>query len=801
MLKNYFTTAIRNLARNKVFSFINIGGLAIGLAACWLIMLYVQDELNYDRYHANANRIYRIAQHAEWSGGSFNLPLTSSPFAQAFKSTYPEVQDAVRLDMEGGGTISYGDKHIKTGDVLFADSSFFRVFSYKFLYGGESALDKPQSIVITKSLAEKIFGDASTAVDKTIAFGTNDGNLVTGVIEDVPANSHFRFSAVRRMYATDNGQWGQSYLYTYLLLNKGADINKLNAKLPSFFDKYLRADMERAAGKVNYHLELQPLTSIHLRSNLDFEMGANGSLRYVIIFSLVAMLILIIASINYMNLSTARSVLRVKEIGVRKVNGSSRWQLITMFLSESIVITFIASMIALLLVKISMPWFLLFTGKNEGIWQPGVWQTIALCSGFAVITGCLSGIYPAFFLSGFKLIPSLKGLIGNHSGNLRFRQSLVVFQFVITIAMTAGSLIIYQQLQFVNRKDLGFNKKQVLTYHLNNEDSRNKVQLIKTELLKNPLIESAAAAGNPIGVNSLGAQDYRPEEQNGKISDKDRMANVLVADEDFINTLQAKIAGGRNFSVNMSTDKDKIVLVNETLATKEGWKEAVGKKIQMGRDTAGNPKIYEVGGVVKDFNIYSLQHKIEPLIVKLPLSNGDKDNIYVRISGKNMTAGLQHVEFVFRKFDAVNPFEYNFLDENFSRQYKSEKMQGKLLMTFTILAIVVACLGLFGLITFTAEQRRKEIGIRKVLGSNVSSIVVLLAKDLVKLVLIAILIATPIAWLTMDKWLQDFAYRINIGWWIFGVAGFVALLIAFITVSYQAIKAAVANPVKSLRTE
>jgi len=275
----------------------------------------------------------------------------------------------------------------------------------------------------------------------------------------------------------------------------------------------------------------------------------------------------------------------------------------------------------------------------------------------------------------------------------------------------------------------------------------------------------------------------------------------LVADEDFINTLQAKIAGGRNFSVNMSTDKDKIVLINETLATKEGWKEAVGKKIQMGRDTAGNPKIYEVGGVVKDFNIYSLQHKIEPLIVKLPLSNGDKDNIYVRISGKNMTAGLQHVEFVFRKFDAVNPFEYNFLDENFSRQYKSEKMQGKLLMTFTILAIVVACLGLFGLITFTAEQRRKEIGIRKVLGGSVSSIVVLLAKDLVKLVLIAILIATPIAWLTMDKWLQDFAYRINIGWWIFGVAGFVALLIAFITVSYQAIKAAVANPVKSLRTE
>ncbi|MFT3705378.1 MAG: ABC transporter permease [Agriterribacter sp.] len=800
MFKNYIKIAWRNLLRNKTFSIINIGGLAIGLAACWLIMLYVNNELHYDRYHANAERIYRIAQHAEWGGGGFNLALTSPPYAEAFKNTFPEVKEAVRLDMEGGGTITYGDKHIQEGNIIFADSSFFQVFSYHFLYGDQDALDKLQSIVITKTMAQKIFGDASTAINKTILFG-NESNIVTGVIDDVPASSHFTFSAIRRMPPNNNANWGDSYLYTYLLLNKDADIEKLNAKLPSFYNKYLKATMEKLAGKINYQLELQPLTSIHLHSNLEYEIGPNGSMRYVLVFSLVAALILIIASINYMNLSTARSSLRVKEIGVRKVNGSGRWQLAAMFLVESILITFIASLIAILLVKLVMPFFLQFIGKDAGIWQPGTWQTIALCAAFALVTGFLSGIYPAFFLSGFKLIPSLKGLTGTHEGNLRFRQSLVVFQFVVTIAMIAGSFIIYRQLQYVSTKELGFNKDQVLTFHLSNQDARKKVELIKATLLKNPAIEGAASAGNPIGNNNLGGNDYRAEEKDGKMGDKDKMAHILLADEDFIGTMQVKMAAGRNFSKEMSTDKDKVVLINETFAQREGWKDPIGKKIQRGVDTAGNPRIYEVAGVMKDFNIYSLQHKIEPLIVMLPSSDGDKDNIYVRVSSKQTTAGIQYIESVFRQFDNINPFEYSFLDENFSRQYASEKMQGKLLMMFTILAIIVACLGLFGLVTFTAEQRRKEIGIRKVLGSSVSGIVVLLAKDLVKLVLIAMVIATPIAWIAMNKWLQDFAYRINIGWWIFAIAGILGLLIAFVTVSVKAVNAAIANPVKSLRTE
>ncbi|MGC4035901.1 MAG: ABC transporter permease [Chitinophagaceae bacterium] len=800
MFKNYFIVAWRNLTRNKTFSIINIGGLAIGLAACWMIMLYVANELSYDRYHRNADRIYRIAQHAEWSGGGFNLPLTSPPFAQAFKNSFPEVKETVRLDMEGGGTITYGEKNIKAGDMIFADSSFFRVFSYKFLSGSENSLDKPRSIVITKTLATKLFGDPAIAIDKTVLFG-NENNLVTGVIEDVPVNSHFTFSAIRRMPVIDETPWVQSYLYTYLLLNKGADIGKLNAKLPAFYEKYLKQSMQSVAGKLSYQIELQPLTSIHLHSSMDYEMGPNGSFRYVVVFSFVAALILIIASINYMNLSTARSSLRVKEIGVRKVNGSSRLQLVTMFLSESVLITFIASTIALLIVKLSLPAFLHFIGKDAGIWQPGTGQTILLCTAFVIVSGCLSGIYPAFFLSGFKLIPSLKGQTGTHAGNLYFRQSLVIFQFVATITMIAASFIIYQQLRYVSKKDLGFNKDQVLSYHLNNEESRNKIQLIKTELLNNPLIESAAAAGNPIGNNNIGGNDYRAEEANGSMGVKDRMAQLLFADEDFMATLQAKIEAGRNFSKAMTTDRDNVLLINETLAQREGWKNAVGKKIQMGKDSLGNPKIYEVAGVMKDFNIYSLQHKIEPLIVRLPVKGGDKDNIYVRINSKNVTAALKHIESVFHKFDAVNPFEYSFLDENFSRQYEAEKMQGTLLISFTTLAIIVACLGLFGLITFTAEQRRKEIGIRKVLGSSISGIVLLLTKDLVKLILIAFVVATPLAWFAMNKWLEDFAYRINIVWWIFGIAGVIALLIAFVTVSIKAVKAATANPVKSLRTE
>ncbi|MEP6749928.1 MAG: FtsX-like permease family protein, partial [Bacteroidota bacterium] len=546
-------------------------------------------------------------------------------------------------------------------------------------------------------------------------------------------------------------------------------------------------------------MEMQPLTSIHLHSNLSFEMGANGNISYVTIFSLVAALILIIASINYTNLSTARSSLRVKEIGVRKVNGSGRGQLVLMFLAESVLITFIASAIAILLVNLLLPSFQHFIGKELTIWHFGIWKTIFFLAGFSLLAGCISGIYPALFLSGFKLIPSLKGQTGNHKGNFVFRQSLVVFQFVITIAMIAGSCIIWQQLHYVSKKDLGFNKDQVIVFHIS-RDMRKQIPAIKQDLLQNHLIESVATASNPIGNNNIGGRSYAIE-TDGTTIKRENKAQTFQIDEDFIPALQIKLAAGRNFSETMLTDKDHAVIVNETLAKDAGWKDPIGKRIQLGIDEQKNPLMFEVAGVVKDFNIYSLQHKVEPLILQLPPAANDKDNMYVRLSKSNIKSALAFSESIYKKYDPSDPFDYNFLDQNFAKQYAAEQLQGSLLMIFTALAISIACLGLFGLVTFTAEQRRKEIGIRKVLGSSVSGIVMLLAKDLLRLVMVAIVIATPVAWLAMTKWLQDFEYKISINWWVFAIAGILALLIAFITVSFKAIKAAIANPVISLRSE
>ena len=796
MIKNYFIVAFRNLKRNKLFSVINIGGLAVGLAAFWMITLYVANEMSYDRFHTNAGRIYRVVQHASWNGGSFHLAVTPAPMAAALKNDYPEIEATVRLDAEGGGTILYGNQRIEAGDIFFADSAAFSVFTYHFLLGdAKTALSKPQSIVLTKTLAQKLFGDAAAGFNKTIDFGNNNPALVTGIIDDVPQNAHFRFSALRSMPQDLGKNWSNSYLYTYLLLKENAGVTALNAKLAPFFKKYLAPTV----GEANYHMELQPLSSIHLHSNLDYEIGSNGNISYVTIFSLVAALILIIASINYMNLSTARSSLRVKEIGVRKVSGSGRGQLVLMFLAESVLITFIASALAIGILQICLPWFRQFSGKEITLTSFAPWQMAVFITAFSLLAGCLSGIYPALFLSGFKLIPSLKGQTGTHTGNRFFRQSLVVFQFVITIAMIAGSFIIWQQLQFVLKKDLGFNKDQVISFRLS-RPMRNQIPAIKQQLLQNPLIESVATASNPIGNNNIGGRDYKAV-TNGSTSDKSSIAKQLLVDEDFIPAMQIQMASGRNFNPAMLTDKSQSVIVNETLAKQAGWKDVEDKKIQLGNDSLGKPVLFTVAGIVKDFNIYSLQHKIEPLVMQLPAEANDKDNMYVRLSKSDIKKALAITETVFKKYDTGNPFVFSFLDQNFAKQYEAEKMQGRLLLVFTVLAICIACLGLFGLVTFTAEQKRKEIGVRKVLGSSVSGIVLLLAKDLLKLVLIAIVIATPIAWLAMSKWLQDFAYRTSIAWWIFALSGFIALSIAFITVSVQAIKAAMANPVKSLRTE
>ncbi len=797
MLTNYFKIAWRNLLKHKMFSFINIAGLAVGLAAFWMIALYVADELSYDRYNANADNIYRVVQHGTWDGGSFNLAVTSAPFAAALKNDYPEIEQTVRLNTEGGGMMNFGEKHLQTNDIFFTDNSVFKVFSYHFLYGdAATALSKPESIVLTKTLATKLFGNAETALNKTVTFENNFGNQVTGIIDDVPANSHFTFSALRSLPDNYTEAWQNSNLYTYVLLKKGADYKKLEARFPAFYNKYLKKEM----GELHYKMELQPLTSIHLHSNLEYEMAPNGNISYIYIFSIVAALILVIASINYINLSTARSSLRIKEVGVRKVTGSGRRQLVFMFLSESVLITFIAALVAVALINLAFPAFKELTGKELTLWRFGVKQTLLALALFSVLAGVLSGIYPALFLSGFRTIPALKGLAGNLSGNIIFRKSLVTLQFVITIAMIAGSIIIYEQLRYVSKKDLGFNKDQVLTFHVASHSVRSQIDAIKQKLLQNPLIEGVAAAGNPIGNNNIGGHDFKME-SDGKSEPKSRLTKQLVIDEDFIPALEVKLEKGRNFSKSMQTDKDASVIVNETLVREAGITNPIGKRIDFGKDEKGNPRLLTIIGVVKDFHIFSLQHKIEPLVMQMPPADNDKDNLYVRISKNNIAAGLQFLEKTYREFDAEHSFDFHFLNDTFQQQYKTEQKQGAILLIFTVLAISIACMGLFGLVTFMAEQRRKEIGIRKVLGASIAGIVTLISKDFLQLVFISLVIACPIAWWAMSKWLQDFAYRINISLSVFALAGLMAVFIALITVSFQSIKAAIANPVKSLRTE
>jgi putative ABC transport system permease protein len=450
-------------------------------------------------------------------------------------------------------------------------------------------------------------------------------------------------------------------------------------------------------------------------------------------------------------------------------------------------------------VQASLPYFNQLSGKSLAIWHFGVIKSICLFGGFAIIAGLISGIYPALFLSGFSTIPAMKGQLGNQSSTILFRKSLVVFQFVITIVMIVGSSIIYQQLHYVLNKDLGFNKSQMLTFHIHSKTARTKIPAIREQLLQNPLIESVAAAGNPIGNNDIGETGFNfgPD---GKTAPDSKIVERLIVDEDFIPAMQIKLMQGRNFMKGKADSSQNAIIVNSTLVNELGWKNPVGMRVRTGMDK-GQILWSTIVGVVKDFNTYSLQHKIAPMELVLPQSADDEDNLYVRLSGKNIQGALDYLKSAYTQFDPENKVDYHFLDQNFANQYQTEQKQGNLLLIFTVLAITIACLGLFGLVTFTAEQRVKEIGIRKVLGASISNIVTLLTKELILLVLVATVIAAPVAWFAMNKWLQSFAYRVNMHWWVFIAAGFVAVLIAFVTVSIRSIKAAMANPAKSLKTE
>ncbi len=794
MFKNYLKTALRNITRQKVFSFVNISGLALSLTAAWIISLYIGDELSYDRYHKKADRIYRLVTHGTSGEEKLDITGTSALAAAAFKKDFPEVEDAVRIDAEGGGIITYNDKTIKENSIFFTDPSFFNVFTYHFLAGGANALQQPNGIVLTKSLASKLFNDPVNALNQTI-YIDKFPSRVTGVIEDVPVNSHFTFAALRPIPDNYGGDWSNLSIYTYILLKKNADINHLRAKMPSFVARYLTPHSEN----FHFNLELQPLTSIHLHSHLGYELGENHNIKYIYVLAIVGLLILIIAFINYINITTARASVRLREVAVRKVIGSSKKKLLSLFLTESTVTIFSAALISILLVTFVTPLINNVTGKQLSVWQFGVLPSILYLIGFSLFAGLIGGFYPAFFLSHFKTIPALKNQIGNAKGQVIFRKSLVLFQFAVTVVLITASLVIYMQLNYVLNSDLGFNKNKMITFHLDSRKVREEVPSLREALLQSPMIKAVASAGNPIGNNDIGMLDYYIE-KNGALDEHNNLANGLVIDPDFIPAMQIHLLEGRNFSKDIASDSNDVI-VNETLLKRHGWTTGIGKRISRGKDATGKIPFANIIGVVKDFNIYSLQHKIEPLIMILPQKASDRDNMYVRLGNGGIAQSLAAVEATFKKFDPSAIFDYHFLDKNFAAQYDAEKKQGQILLAFTILTISIACLGLFGLISFTVSQRVKEIGIRKVLGAGVTNITVLLTGGLLKVVLVAMFIAIPVSWMLMNRWLQDFAYRIHMSWWIFITSGIVALVIALITVSFQAIKAAIANPVKSLRTE
>lgn len=798
MIQNYLKIAFRNLLKNKVYSFINIGGLAVGFTVFCLIALYVADELSFDSFHSKRDSIVRLVHHAEWEGGEAHHAVTSAAFAPALKAEFPEIKEAIRIAPEGGGIISFKNKTVKAGNILFTDKGIFDVFTFPFVAGNPKvALAEPNTIVITETLAKKLFGEPKNALNQTIVFDKSVSNKVTGVMKDVPGNSHLQFEGLRSLPANFTAGWQDSNLYTYLLLSDGVDKAKLEAKFPAFAQKTILKEMP----VVSYRMELQKLSAIHLHSNLQYEISANNSINRIYLFVALAALILVIAIINYMNLATARAGLRTREVGVRKAIGSTQGDLVRLFIVEALAFSVIASVLSVFLIVALLPFFNTLAEKSLEINRFGVGFSIGILVLFSVVVGFLSGSYPAFLLSRFKIVLALKGLTGSLNQSILFRKSLVVFQFTATIIMIAGAWVIYQQLQFSENTDLGFNRKQVVTIHIDDRNLRSKVAALKDQLMKNPLIENVATAGNPIGNNNLGQTPYYFEKSDGSISTNSTVVQELMVNAAFVPTMDIKMKLGENFSENKPTDVTDAAIINETLMKELGFANPIGKKIQVKINNGRTTVQRRIIGVIKDFHTYSLQHKVEPVVLIMPVQASMEDNLYVRINTTKTTEALAYLEKTYHEFDKVSPIEINFLNQNFARQYEAEQKQGLLSLCFAMISVLLACLGLFGLAAFTAQQRVKEIGVRKVLGASVASIFILLNKDFMKLVSIAALVAIPLAVMLMNKWLQNFAYKIETHWWIFAGAAFTALLIALLTVSYQAIRAALMNPVKSLKSE
>ncbi|MBS1620936.1 MAG: ABC transporter permease [Bacteroidetes bacterium] len=811
MIKNYFKIAIRNLLRHRLISFINLFGLTVGFTCCLLILTYILNELSYDRYNKNADNIYRITRTFYNGNGDATLKLStiSPPFGYYLPTDFPEIQKMTRLLNIGTTSLRYKDKLLNEQDVYCADENIFDVFTIKVLKGNPAtALKDPFCVMLTEETAKKYFGDEDP-INKVLR-GNNQFDLkVTGVFKNFPSNAHLHpdilisFNTLKdsAVYGEENlrKNWGNNSFLTYIMLPENYNVKNMEARFPAFLDKHMAGQeyIGQQASKFT-KLDLQKLTDIHLHSHTDYEAEPNGDIKRVYIFSAIALIILLIACINYMNLSTARSSLRAREIGIRKVIGARKKELILQFLGESVLLTWAAILIAFGLLYVVLPWLNTVSGQNLSIDILLKWQVLLPLLLSPIIVGALAGLYPALFMSSFQPIKTLKGLFKVGGSNISFRKVLVVTQFAISIILIITTVIVFQQLKFMQNASLGYNKDHIITMAYSAQ-LNNGYESFRNTLLQNPDIKEVGRSSRiPTGRLLDGMDAYAPG--NDSMIPVKADIRYVAADYDFIPVYGIQMAEGRNFSREYGTDTSNFIL-NEAAVKAIGWKtsqETVGKNFRYDNMDG------HIIGVMKDFHFESLHQTIAPLILKMPAPVPNQtyyNAISIKISGQHLASTLSTLKQTWEKYQPDLPYQYTFLDENFDKLYAAEQTQETIFATFACIAIFIACLGLFGLSAFAISQRIKEIGIRKVLGANVSGIVGLLSKDFLMLVGIASVLAFPIAWYAMNNWLKDFAYRIDIQWWVFLIAGIAAALIAFVTVSFQAIKAAMVNPVKSLRTE
>ena len=799
MFKNYFKIAWRNLKKNKLYSFVNIIGLTIGITSCILISLYIEMELSYDRFHKNAGRIVRITMEYSNGGTVEKYANTGTKVGPQFKRSFPAVAAFART-FKYPRVISYRDKSFNEKNFLYADSSFFRIFSFRLIRGNSSsALNAPHQLVITENMARKYFG-SEDPVGKTLLIANSDFYLVTGIVQDAPASSQMHFDFIASFTSLDDSKtedWWTANDITYLLLNRADQLPRLQQQVASYMKTASVRKEARVEGNdyLTYHLE--PLVKVHLYSSLDgFE--PNGNITYIYILAAIAILILFIACVNYTNLATAQSAGRSGEISIRKVLGAGRPELFLQHLGESALLTFIALLLALWASIELLPLFNQLTDKSLS--ASALFHPLPLLSLFilGLLVSLLAGSYPAIVLSGAKLAGILKSGFSFSASGGGLRKSLIVMQFVISVFLIISTIIILQQLSFIQHKKLGFDKDHIVVLPVDYQMHQNYDQIKKAISLNPQVIAVAGANQNPTFVQwGDGIHVDKGTEQ------KNLPILCIPADLDFVKTLGMQIITGTDFSeadmrLMDTTDNYKhyryTFILNEAAVKAIGWtaQEAIGRTIEKG--SPGNVK-----AVVKDFHFSSLHQPIGPLMIFLDTQYTSQ--LFVKISGKDVPGTLNYLQKVWKERVPHRPFEYHFLDEDYNALYKVETRTSQLFSFFSTTAILLACLGLFALAAFTTVQRTKEIGIRKVLGASLFSVARLLSGDFLKLVGLASVIAFPLAWWAMHQWLQDFAYRIDISWWVFVSAGLAAVLIALVTVSFQAVKAAMANPVKSLRSE